>query len=80
METKQKTEAYVLDKFGQVVGIVDTEIKSGRIRYGFQRTIDGTPVNTRVGRLSRNKKYAKSAKDALLDDDLDDLYILDVLW
>ena len=70
MEKNEITRAYVIGRNGDVIGIIDTHIKSGLIKYGFAKTIDGTPVNLRYGKLSRAKKYAKKAWEAGYSTDL----------
>jgi len=60
-ETKKKTEAYLIDRFGNAISMIRTHLKSGPILYTFDSTIEGDPVNLCPGRLSRSKKHQKDA-------------------
>ena len=62
----KKTRAYLLDLYGTPISVVETSRKSGAIKYGWEKTINGTPVNLRNGKLSRAEKYKNKAYEAML--------------
>jgi len=54
------TEAVVLNKLGGVVGLTYTSAPNGaRVRY-YTDSTDGTPVNTRRGKISRDKRFLEA--------------------
>jgi hypothetical protein len=61
MKKNVKTEAALLDSLGNVISAVYTNQVAGNVRYYYQVTIDGTPVNTRIGKISRSRKNLDKA-------------------
>ncbi len=58
----KKTTAALIGTFGDVVGEVITAQPVGPCRYYYQTTIDGTPVNSKLGRLSRSMRNLEKAE------------------
>ena len=52
----KKTKAVLYNKNGGVIGQVETFVRSGSVKYAYDRTITGELANLRNGRLSRSKK------------------------
>ena len=59
--TNAKTEAAVIDRLGNVLGLVSTAQRAGPCRYYYMGTLDGTPVNSQVGKLSRSMRNLRAA-------------------
>jgi hypothetical protein len=59
---KKATDAALIGNLGDVLGIVATAQPAGSCRYYYQTTIDGSPVNTRLGRLSRSARNLDRAR------------------
>ena len=68
-----KTLAVLYDKENGVIGLIETDIKSGSVKYTYTRTINKDPVNLRTGFLSRSKKAFAEA-----DKTLQNLSILEI--
>jgi hypothetical protein len=51
-----KTRAVLIGCSGEPIGYVKTSMPSGPVRYYWDWTIDGCPVNVKRGKLSRNKR------------------------
>jgi len=58
---KIKTDAALIDHFGEVVAQVCTVQPSGPCRYYSQVAIFGMPVNTKIGKLSRSCRNLERA-------------------
>jgi len=52
----KKTKAVLYNNNGAIIGQVETFVRSGSVRYAYNKTIDGTLINLMIGRLSRSKK------------------------
>ena len=69
---KTKTEAALINHLGAVVGLVTTSQASGRCRYFYFTTIDGTPVNVCPGKLSRSRISLADAEQCEVSRNIDD--------
>ena len=61
MTSTEKTDAALIDLYGGVVGIVTTAQPSGYVRYFYQESLDGSPVGSKIGRISRSKRNLETA-------------------
>jgi len=75
------TKAVLYNHNGAVIGQVNTFVRSGSVKYTYNKTINGTLVNLRIGRLSRSKKafddLNKTCQNSSITQVLTDFFISD---
>ncbi len=57
--------SYLLNESGKVIAETTTTFKSGDCTYYSKETVDGTPVNSRSGKISNAKKHANKCGDSM---------------
>ncbi len=57
--------SYLLNESGEVIAETTTTFKSGDCTYYRNETADGTPVNSRSGKISNAKKHANKCGDSM---------------